>query len=218
MVRADVLMGEAMPCGQDEPLSALRSADAAFDRLMRDVRVLDQPRPTDSRTAAERVANLLSAIGATPGPPAWGRPAAARSFDLLSELVTEAVAAIAEYVDSGLLGGEEGAARPGETSVVLSGSPGNRTGTHLWIHGGEGVVVDLSSLRLTDLTAHHGSRIAGTAGTFSANAGVPSGARSIAIWLDVAIPDDSPAGTYHGHVLSAASPGTATNVRMSVQP
>jgi hypothetical protein len=207
-----------MPEGHGQPRPAVQSADAAFVRLMRDIAALDQPRSPAPDSAAERLADILSDLGAAQTASAPVRPAAARSFDLLSQLITDAMATVADFVDSGLRGAEKDADRLCDALVTLSGSPGSRTGTSIWIHQDRDAAVDLSTLRLTDLTAHDGSRLAGTAGTFCANTTAPSGKRSTATWLDVTIPDDLPTGTYHGHILAAASPETAINVRMRVQP
>jgi hypothetical protein len=164
------------------------------------------------------VADILTDLNAAQSTTARPRAATARSFDLLSELITDTVAVVADFVDSGLLDAEQDAARLRDSSVTLDGCPGNRTGTSIWIHGRQPIAVEAASLRMTDLMAHDGSRLAGAAGTFCACPTALSDGRSSEIWLEITIPHDLSTGTYHGHVLTAVSPETAVYVRLRVHP
>jgi len=211
-------MGQTVREGQDEPASAVQSAQAALGRLMRDIEALDGAPSPGPRSAAEAVVDLLSSLDAAQATTDRPRAAAARSFDLLSDLIADVMGRVADFVDSGLLGAEQEAARRRDSDITLCGCPGTRTGTSIWIHQSQHIAVDVSSLRLTDLFAPDGSRLAGAVGTFCRIATAPSDDGSSALWLEISIPDDLPTGTYYGHVLTSASPDTAISVRLRVQP
>jgi hypothetical protein len=145
------------------------------------------------------------------------RAAAARSLDLVTELMNDALGLLAEFVDSNLPEESSRAAAPME-SVTVSGRPGDRAGTSIWVHHQESSSGRPVPLRLTDLFGHDGSRLSGSAGTFAVVARPESASGSSESWLEIQIPSDLPCGVYHGHVLAVDLPDSAINLRLLVQP
>jgi hypothetical protein len=86
----------------------------------------------------------------------------------------------------------------------------------VWIHNSTTAAVGDVALRMTDLTAHDGARIAASAAAFapaSLHVG-PAASRSSS--LSVRVPGSAAPGTYVGHVLATGLPGTSLDVRLVV--
>lgn len=200
--------------GQRPP--AVHSADAAFARLMSEV---DDVAPATSEIpqTSQRLAEVLTELTRTAG----GEPrraAIARSLDVFSDLVMGMTAVFAEAVDTTLRSADEGGGAQPDQPVALSGPPGGRARTTVWIHTTSGATVQVSALRLTDLTAHDGTVLHGSSATFVASTTPATGPAPASARLEVAIPAALPSGVYHGHVLAAGVPDAALPVRLQVEP
>jgi hypothetical protein len=86
----------------------------------------------------------------------------------------------------------------------------------VWVHNTTDVPVSGAALRITDLTAADGARIAAAAAAFSPGALDVPAAESRRARLSVAVPRSSASGTYHGHVLVAGLAGASLPVRLAV--
>jgi hypothetical protein len=186
-------------------------------------------------SAAQVIERLLDLLGGEPSPaatePDAGPPLAAgsdvpelrrsvaRALDLYSELVRRSFEGYADLVEQTLRvrgvrlhAGEDVQAGP----LALACAPGGRASVAVWLHNTT-TAPAATALRLTDLTAHDGSIVPGSAGRFDpADVRVEPGASSSAtLVLD---PGDAAPGTYVGHVLAEGLPDAALPVHLSVTP
>jgi hypothetical protein len=142
------------------------------------------------------------------------RTAAARTMDLYSQLVQEALEAaihLAEDLVPSLGAG-------GEAPLTLTGRPGATVTTPVWIHNVTEAAVGGVRLRMTDLSAATGGRIVGALAGFEPDALEIGPGASGETRLSLRIPHDATPAVYHGHLLAGALPGVALAVRLEVEP
>jgi hypothetical protein len=138
------------------------------------------------------------------------RAAGARLVDLFAGLFQEGIQAYLELAQtilrSPVPGAPAAAPAPGVSlwgapGVSLSGAPGGRATTTVWLHNMTGEPAGRAELRMSDLEAASGERLA-TAGSQFVPRTVELGAgESGSSILTLAIPPGTSADTYFGHVL-----------------
>lgn len=195
---------------------ALRSASAVFDQLLEAVDGLP-PRAEGSDDGPREPVPPPGARSRRADPSLTElRAAVARSMDLYSDLLQQVLALYAESIQ-GLL--DQRAARSGSTDgpIELDAHAGSTARARLWVHNATAESLRAVRLRLTDLSAHDGSRLADVAAFEPAEVDVPAGG-SAASWLEVLVPDGVTPAAYHGYVLAAGLPDAAVGVRLVVAP
>jgi hypothetical protein len=195
-----------------------RSAATAmevFDRLIEELDGFDGRRA--------RVDTDLEGLdrGGTPAGPTdipQLRAAVARTIDVYADLFRRTVELYADVVESVLRssGPAPNAADGTGAEVALAGSPGTEAAAAVWIHNSTTAPVDAIALRMTDLTAHDGTRIAASAASFSPPRLDVGPATSRSSSLSVRVPRSAAHGTYVGHVLATGLPGTRLAVCLVV--
>lgn len=199
---------------RDERQRAVTSASAVFDLL---IDAVDGPGTRDQRQGRGGAA-------APAGPGRESRPgdagldgfrsAVMQSVDLYSELLQRVLGLYVDAVQGRL---ERATVPPAAVNVPvqLVGQPGTSSRARLWVHNATPDALAGIRLLLTDLFAHDGSRLVGCAGFDPAVLQVPPGG-SAACWLEIAIPDDTGGGTYHGYALATGLPEASVPVRLVV--
>jgi hypothetical protein len=188
----------------------IATAMDVFDRLIAELDGFDGRRPW--------VDPLLGGPdGAEPSDLPQLRAAVARTIDVYADLLRRSIELYADVVESVMRsGGAEADGRGAE--VTLAGSPGTEAVAAVWIHNTTPAPVDAVALRMTDLTAHDGSRIAASAASLTPehlDVG-PGASRSSS--LSVRVPDSAAPGLYVGHVLAAGLPEARLAVCLVVAP
>jgi hypothetical protein len=195
---------------------AMRDAAAAFERFIDDVDGPSAPRPR-----IDGAIDRLERAGLDAGGDGFVelRGTVMRTTQLYLELLQRTaddyLSAVEGLVRRGaatLSGGDTGSA------LALTALPGGRAVAPLWIHNTTDASVSGVTLRLTDLTAADGARIAATSAAFSPAALDVSAAETRRASLSVAVPRSIASGTYHGHVLVAGLQGASIPVRLAVPP
>jgi hypothetical protein len=146
------------------------------------------------------------------------RAAVARTIDVYADLFRRTLELYADVVESVLRSNGSQAPAPDGTGaeIRLAGAAGTEAVAVVWIHNSTTAAVGDVALRMTDLTAHDGARIAASAAAFapaSLHVG-PAASRSSS--LSVRVPGSAAPGTYVGHVLATGLPGTSLDVRLVV--
>ena len=146
------------------------------------------------------------------------RAAVARTIDVYADLFRHTLELYADVVESVLR--SNGAGAPGADAsgaeVVLAASPGAEAVAVVWIHNSSTAPVDAVALRMTDLTAHDGARIAASAAAFVPGRLDVGPASSRSSSLSVRVPHAAAPGTYVGHVLATGLPETRLGVCLVV--
>jgi hypothetical protein len=140
------------------------------------------------------------------------KTAAARTMDLYSQLVQEALEAaihLAEDLVPSLGAG-------GEAPLTLAGRPGATVATPVWIHNVTDARVSGVRLRMTDLSAPTGGSIVGALAGFEPDELAIEPGASGETLLSLRIPHDATPAVYHGHLLAGALPAAALAVRLEV--
>jgi hypothetical protein len=144
------------------------------------------------------------------------RAAVARTIDVYADLFRHTLELYADVVESVVRSNGAGAPDAGGAEIALTGSPGTRAVAVVWIHNASTAPVDAAALRMTDLTAHDGARIAGSAATFEPGSLDVGPASSGSSSLSVLVPRSAAPGTYVGHVLATGLPETRLAVCLVV--
>jgi hypothetical protein len=146
------------------------------------------------------------------------RAAVARTIDIYADLFRHTLELYADVVESALRSNGAGASDPdaGGAEVALTGSPGTEAVAVVWIHNSSTAPVDAIALRMTDLTAHDGARIAASAAFFTPSCLDVGPASSGSSSLSVLVPESAAPGTYVGHVLATGLPETRLGVCLVV--
>lgn len=189
----------------------MATAMEVFDRLVEELDGFDGRRPRADAALGERDHREPSDFPQL-------RAAVARTVDVYAELFRRTVELYADVVESVLRSNGTAEADGRGAEVALAGSPGTEAVAAVWIHNSTSGAVDSVALRMTDLTAHDGTRIAAAAASFAPerlDVG-PSGSRSSS--LSVRVPAAATPGTYVGHVLATGLPGTRLAVCLVVAP
>jgi hypothetical protein len=193
----------------------IATATEVFDRLIEEVDGFDGRRlqldmDLDGPDRGETVA------GPTDLPQL--RAAVARTIDVYADLFRRTLELYADVVEGALR--SNGAGTPeadgSGAEVALAGSPGTEAVAVVWIHNSSTAPVDAIALRMTDLTAHDGARIAASAASFAPPCLDVGPARSRSSSLSVRVPHSAARGTYVGHVLATGLPGTRLGVCLVV--
>jgi hypothetical protein len=188
----------------------IETAMDVFDRLIAELDGFDGRRPRVDPS-------LGGSDGAEPSELPQLRAAVARTVDVYADLFRRTIELYADVVESVLRSGGTEADRNG-AEVTLAGSPGTEAVAAVWIHNTTPTWVDAVALRMTDLTAHDGSRIAASAASFTPeilHVG-PGASRSSS--LSLRVPASAAPGLYVGHVLATGLPGTRLSVCLVVAP
>jgi hypothetical protein len=186
----------------------IATAMDVFDRLVAELDGFDSRRP--------RVDPPLGGPdGAEPSEFPQLRAAVARTIDVYADLLRRTIELYADVVESVMRSGGPEADGTG-AEVTLAGSPGTEAVAAVWIHNTTPVPVDAVSLRMTDLTAHDGSRIASSAASFTPELLQVGPGASRSSSLSVRVPDSAAPGLYVGHVLATGLPGTRLSVCLMV--
>lgn len=134
-----------------------------------------------------------------------------------TRMLVDGAASLAEQA----VGGEAPAAAApgaGSAAVVLGpASAGATTTTSVWLHVLDGPGAAPAPLRATDLVAHDGSVVAGaslSAAPSHLDTSVPRSSSEVRI--SVRVPDGTPPGAYHGHLLATGLPEVVLPVRLEV--
>jgi hypothetical protein len=147
------------------------------------------------------------------------RAAVARTVDVYAELFRRTVEVYADVVESVLRSNGSAPEADGRgAEIALAGAAGGEALAAVWIHNTTAAPVEAVMLRMTDLTAHDGTRIAAASASFAPerlDVG-PGASRSSA--LSVRVPRSTPPATYVGHVLATGLPGTRLAVCLVVAP
>jgi hypothetical protein len=188
----------------------IATAMDVFDRLIAELDGFDSRRPrVDPR--------LGGPDGAEPSDFPQLRAAVARTIDVYADLFRRTIELYGDVVESVMR--SDGAEADGTgAEVALAASPGTEAVAAVWIHNTTAARVDAVALRMTDLTAHDGSRIGASAASFAPerlHVG-PGGSRSSC--LSVRVPGSAVPGLYVGHVLATGLPGTRLSVCLVVAP
>jgi hypothetical protein len=145
------------------------------------------------------------------------RRSVARAFDLYSDLVRRSFENYADLVEQTLRvrglqlhAGEDQQAGP---LVVVATSGEEARGT-VWLHNTTAASAS-ARLLLTDLTAHDGSVLTGTAGRFLPAEMIVAPGGSASATLVLAVNRAAP-GTYRGHILARGLPDAAVPIQVSV--
>jgi hypothetical protein len=191
----------------------IATAMDAFDRLIDELDGIDgSPRRAD--------AGLAGADRDGPTDLPQLRAAVARTFDVYADLFRRTLELYADVVETVLRSGRQ-AALPADATdgeVALAGAPGTEAVAAVWIHNRTTAPVDDIVLRMTDLTAHDGRRIAASAASFAPPRLAMGSAASRSSSLSVRVPRSAVPGTYVGHVLATGLPGAALAVSLVVAP
>lgn len=141
------------------------------------------------------------------------RTAAARTLDLYSQLVQETLEAVAHLADDLVPGLGDDDAGP----LTLSGPAGADAVVPVWIHNATDLAVGGVRLRLTDLVAPTGARVAGALARFAPAVLDIAPRGSGESRLSLPVPRDAAPGLYHGHLLAPELPEAALAVRLEVE-
>ena len=144
------------------------------------------------------------------------RAAVARTIDVYADLFRHTLELYADVVESVVRSNGAGAPDAGGAEVALAAVPGSEAVTVVWIHNASAEPVDAVALRMTDLTAHDGERIAASAARFAPSRLDVGPASSGSSSLSVLVPASAAPGTYVGHVLATGLPGTRLGVCLVV--
>ena len=192
----------------------IATAMEVFDRLIEEVDGFDGRRLRDlDLGGSDRGA---AAAGPTDLPQL--RAAVARTIDVYADLFRHTLELYADVVESVLRSNGAGApaADAGGAEVALAGAPGAEAVTVVWIHNASTEPVGGVALRMTDLTAHDGARIAASVARFVPSRLDVGPASSGSSSLSVLVPESAAPGTYVGHVLATGLPGTRLGVCLVV--
>jgi hypothetical protein len=196
-----------------DPLGlGIEAASELFDRLLAEVAAREMP-----RLRIDEALRALDSGAGSDGVPQM-RAAVARAIDLYADLFRETFLLYADVVELAVRGGGATLTASGAAGVplALSGLPGREAAAEVWIHNATEAPLSDIALRVTDLAAHDGAKLAGTLATFSPAAfDVPARASASAT-LALAVPHAAAAGAYHGHVLAAGLPAASVPVRLVV--
>jgi hypothetical protein len=145
------------------------------------------------------------------------RRSVARALDLYSDLVRRSFENYADLVEQTLrVRGVQLHARedPQVGPLVVVAVPGQQASGTVWLHNSTATSAS-ARLLLTDLTAHDGTVVPGTAGRFlPAQVSVAPGGRASAEL--VLVVDGAAPGTYRGHILARGLPDAALPIQVSV--
>jgi hypothetical protein len=189
----------------------IATASDAFERLIEELDGVDGRRPRVD-------AGLNDSNHGAPADVPQLRAAVARTIDVYADLFRRTLELYADVVESVVR--STGPAEPEHdrtgAQVELAASSGNDAVATVWIHNASAAPVEGVVLRMTDLTAHDGTRIPGAAASFApARLDVgPAASRSSS--LAVRVPAAASEGTYVGHVLATGLPGTSLTVTLVV--
>jgi hypothetical protein len=155
-------------------------------------------------------------------PPPGERRVQLRRARADAERVLDAYGDWARQLLDAVFGLAEGDA-PADVVVLGPVAPGGRDDAELWLHAPPGRLTGPAELRVTALTAHDGAVVPAEALRFdppvlrpaaTANGADPGPATL----LHLTVPEGTPAGAYHGHVLVTGLPEVALPVRVEVTP
>ena len=193
----------------------IATAMEVFDRLIEEVDGFDGRRPRRDM-AVDGPDRDATAAGPTDLPQL--RAAVARTIDVYADLFRHTLELYADVVESVLRSNGAGASDPDASGaeVVLTASPGTEAVALVWIHNSSTAPVDAAALRMTDLTAHDGARIAASAAAFAPGRLDVGPASSGSSSLSVLVPHSAAPGTYVGHVLATGLPQTRLGVCLVV--
>jgi hypothetical protein len=146
------------------------------------------------------------------------RAAVARTIDVYADLFRRTLELYADVVESIARSTGPAAPEPDRTGaqVALAASPGTEAIATVWMHNATVAPVEDIALRMTDLTAHDGARIPGSAASFAPARVDVGAAASRSSSLSVHVPHSASDGTYVGHVLATGLPGTSLTVSLVV--
>jgi hypothetical protein len=148
------------------------------------------------------------------------RAAAARSFDLCTDLFQRTFDLYADVLESGLRRRDESLVEYGATvpEVLLSGRAGEATTAPIWIHNSTDVALVGVRLRMTALGADDGTVLPATIATFEPRTiDVDAGGRAMSR-LSAALPATARPAIYFGHALLVGFPHGALSLRVVVAP
>jgi hypothetical protein len=203
--------------GRPRPLSDVEWSGAAaarevFDRLVAEL---------DTADARGR---LPGADGDGAGEPAGIpqlRAAVARTVDVYADLFRRTLEVYADVVEgavrAGVPGTGAGATESHGDAIALAGAAGTSAVAVVWIHNATAAPVDVV-LRITDLTAHDGARVAAPAARFESDRLHVDAGASRSASLTVDLPAATAPGAYVGHVLAQGLPEASLAVRLVVAP
>jgi hypothetical protein len=178
-------------------------------------------------TAATVVERLLTLTRLTLSPQAVGLPfpllsatrdgvdarrmraEAERLIDLYADWTRALVQAAVDAADGGRPAGEGLSLGPVE--------PGGSAEASVWLHLLEGPAAGMTTLRATDLVAHHGGAIPSAAVRFdpaSLDTANPRTSQQVVVGLTV--PQGTAPGPYHGHILAIGVPEVSLPLRVDV--
>jgi hypothetical protein len=178
-------------------------------------------------TAATVVERLLTLTRLTLSPQAVGLPfpllsatrdgvdarrmraEAERLIDLYADWTRALVQAAVDAADGGRPAGEGLSLGPVE--------PGGSAEASVWLHLLEGPAAGMTTLRATDLVAHHGGAIPSAAVHFdpaSLDTAKPRTSQQVVVGLTV--PQGTAPGPYHGHILATGVPEVSLPLRVDV--
>lgn len=138
-----------------------------------------------------------------------------------TRMLVDGAAALAEQaagvdVDATATAGQE----TGTGVLVLGPASGGATTTaSVWLHVLDGPSAAPAPLRATDLVAHDGTAVPGSALTAAPDRLDTSVARSSSeVRITVVVPPGTAPGQYHGHLLAAGLPEVVLPLRLEVVP
>jgi hypothetical protein len=191
----------------------IATAMEVFDRLIEEVDGFDGRRP---RRGLDLDGSERDATAAGPTDLPQLRAAVARTIDVYADLFRNTLELYADVVESVLRSNGAAAPEAGGAETALTGSPGTEAVGVVWIHNAGPDPVDAVALRMTDLTAHDGARIAASAAAFEPGCLDVGPASSGSSSLSVLVPRSAAPGTYVGHVLATGLPDTRLGVCLVV--
>jgi hypothetical protein len=195
----------------DVQRQGVATAMDVFDRLIAELDGLDGRRPR----ADERLDGGNDS-GRTELPQL--RAAVARTIDVYADLFRRTLELYADVVETVLRSDGQAAPHADGTGaeIVFAGSSGTHAVATVWIHNSTTAPVQATALRMTDLTAHDGTRIEASTATFSPPRLDVGPGRSRSASLSVRVPSSAAPGTYFGYVLATGLTGTRLAVRLVV--
>jgi hypothetical protein len=141
-----------------------------------------------------------------------------RLLEMWGEWLRVLLDAAADGAEAGVVGRNGGAAHPADGPLrlgpVRAGQPAS---ARAWLHVLDGPPGPPARLSATALTAHDGAAIDAGAARFEPAVLDSFDLRTThELVVTVAVPDDTPPGTYHGHVLANGIPEVSLAVRLEV--
>lgn len=138
------------------------------------------------------------------------RAEAERLIDLYADWTRSLVQAAVDAADGSRAAPERLALGPVE--------PGAAADAYVWLHILDGPAAGPTTLRATDLTAHHGGVIPAGAVRFDpASLDTASPRTSREVTVRVTVPPGATPGLYHGHILAVGIPEVSLELRLHVQ-